>query len=392
VTSFSITARDKKGSAIKVAPAEFSIAFMLPMAAPPLPHTVAIELSTIHGVTTFDPVFQRHCPLPAEVRKTYKAERTLRPSEFETTLPIKFWEIEVSDDPQEKWWAGCVHVRAGQIKRPIVEGSDLELTVKMDASRKMTVELFVPILNQSFADDVYVPDPPTARSQLQQQLDLCFERLDHVRQVIYESDRDDMFERIAQLQERAEEIAEQVTFESRNATGDPDAALVPTGALRKLRMQLTQLEEQLNIGSVTGTLARKMRWQVRHYERIIQTHGTDGEKQEFEKLHAQYEKYGEANDARGLTWVRDQMWNLHQSVVRDQMWYWQNWLAVLKSPGQRFLNTQQAAEVLAEGDAANGQGDMPALRSAVRRVWVLQAPDQMEAAREQAAQSGLRAQ
>ena len=45
----------------------------------------------------------------------------------------------------------------------------------MDVSRKMTVELFVPILNQSFSNDVYVPDPPTARSQLQQQLDLCFE-------------------------------------------------------------------------------------------------------------------------------------------------------------------------------------------------------------------------
>ena len=52
----------------------------------------------------------QHSALPAEVRRTYRAERTIRPSELHSSLPIKFWEIEVSDDPEEKWWAGCVHI------------------------------------------------------------------------------------------------------------------------------------------------------------------------------------------------------------------------------------------------------------------------------------------
>ena len=103
-----------------------------------------------------------------------------------------------------------------------------------------------------------------------------------------------------------------------------------------------------------------MRWQVRHYQHVVETHGTESERQEFSRLHGQYEKYAEADDARGFTWVRDQMWNLHCSVVRDQMWYWQNWLATLKLPSQRFLNAQQASEVLADGDAANSRNDMPA--------------------------------
>ena len=76
VTNFSITAHNRKGNAMRVTPAEFSIAYMLPMAAPPLPHTVAIELSTTHGVTTFDPVFQRSCPLPAEAERVTR--RTAR--------------------------------------------------------------------------------------------------------------------------------------------------------------------------------------------------------------------------------------------------------------------------------------------------------------------------
>ena len=325
-------------------PSEFSITYMLPMTASPLPHTIAIELSTVQGITTFDPVFKRHTPLPAEVRKTYKADRTLRPSDLDATLPIKFWEIEVSEDAQEKWWAGCVHVRADAIKRPIIEGSDLELTVKIDPSRKMTVELFIPLLNQSFANNVYIPDPPTARSQLQQQLDLCFERLSHIKLELYDSDRGDLGPAFEQLQQWAEKIAEQMTTAMRRGNFDPDASLGPTDSLRKLRMQLTRLEEQLEIGTGAMMLARKMRWEVRYVDRVIGMHGTESEQREFQKLLGQYDRYSEVDDARGLKWVRDQLWILHWTVVKDQLWFWQNRLAYLKEPVRSFINREQATK------------------------------------------------
>ena len=390
VTQFSVAARDAKGNPVPVAPAEFAITYMLPMAAPPLPHTIAIELSTTHGVMSFDPVFKRHCPLPAEARKTYKADRTLRPSDLDASLPIKFWEIEVSDDAQEKWWAGCVHVRSDRIKRPIPEGTELELTIKIDASRKMTVEVFIPLLNQSLSHDVYIPDPPGARSQLQQQLDLCFERLDHLGRALYETDRGDLAPRLEQLQAWAEAIAEQMG-PAAQPDADPDASLGPTDALRKLRMQLTQLEEQLGVGSAAPTLGRKLRWQVPYVERIVRTHGIESEQREFEKLQSQYLRYSEADDARGLKWVHRQLWALHGVVVSDQMWYWRDILEQLKSPGRRFLNQDEAMKAVGEADAANTRGDLAALRSACNRAWAMQPGDQLESAQEQAAQSGLRA-
>jgi hypothetical protein len=134
-----------------------------------------------------DPIFPRSTPLPAQTTRTYTADRTLRPSDVEASLPIKFWETEVSDDGQEKWWAGCVHVRASQLKRPIQEGTAMEVTIKIDTSRKITAEVFVPLLNQAFSDEVYIPDPPTARSEAQRQLDECFDRIAHLRHEFYRS-------------------------------------------------------------------------------------------------------------------------------------------------------------------------------------------------------------
>ncbi|MDB5298363.1 MAG: 2-alkenal reductase, partial [Phycisphaerales bacterium] len=389
LTQFTMVGRDRSGREIKLEPSEFSITHMLPMAAPPLPHTIAIELSTDKGVTQWDPVFKRHCPLPAETRKTYRAEHTLRPSETDQTLPIKFWEIEVSDDPQEKWWAGCVHVRADKLKRPLLEGSEIELTIKIDPSRKMTVEVFLPLLNQSFVEGVFVPDPPSARSQLQQQLDLCFERLDHVRRLIYEQDRDELRERAEMLQLRCESIFEQVSEDEKRGNTDPDAALAPTESLRRVRIQLAQLEEQLETGG-QSTLARKIRSEARFTEHVIQEHGTESDKTEFARLQGQLEKYADSDDARGLKWVRQQMYELRANTLDRQPWFWQNVLNFLRQPGRRFLNKAEAQTWIEKAEQAESQKNLPDMRKAVIRVWELQPPDQVEMAKEQAAQSGLK--
>lgn len=389
-TRYTLIARNATGTVVLTEPAEFAITFMLSMTASPLPHTMAIELSTTQGITKFDPVFARHVPLPAEARKTYIADRTLRPSDVDATLPIKFWEIEVSDDPQEKWWAGCVHVRADQIKRPIPEGAELELTIKIDASRKMTVELFVPSLNQSFNEAVYIPDPPTARSQLEQEMDLCFERLNHIRLELYESEQPDLIPRFEQLELRAEALAEQIYEKEQRGHADPDAVAGSSSEVRKIRMQLSQLEDQLGIGSTVPTLTRKLRSDVLYIERIVRVHGSEVEAREFGRLHEQYVRFLETDDARGLKWVRDALWSVHWSIVQDQAWYWKDRLEALKTPGRRFLNAERANQLLADGEASRARGDLPGMRTACTDLWSLLPPDQAEAARDQHSVSGLR--
>ena len=390
VTTYSISARSAKGDAIAVSPREFSITYMLPMAAPPLPHTIAIEISRSDGDSEYDPIFKRHCPLPAEARRTYRAERSLRPSETEATLPIKFWEIEISDDPQERWWSGCVHIRAEKIRRPIPQGTEIELTIKIDQSRKMNVEVFIPLLNETFVDGVYIPDPPSAKSQLQQQLDLCFNRIDKIFQTIYEADRDDVLEMARIVQGWLEQVAEQVAEGERRGHNEPDAALNATDQLRKIRMKLVQIEEQLESERGKSSLARKLAANVRWAQPVVLEHGSDLEKEEFERLRTQFDKYSAANDIRGMKWSADEIWRLRWTLLERLPWYWQRNLSYLKGAGRRFTNKAEADIWLAKAEKAEELENWPDLRHAIIQLWNLQPPDQVEAAKEQAAQSGLR--
>ncbi len=390
VTRFQIHGRSKNGAAVPLDPSEFAIASMLPMAAPPLPHTIAIELASMETTGAFDAVFRRHTPLPAEAHKTYRADRTLRPSDFNATLPIKFWEIEVSEDPQERWWAGCVHIRAARLKRPLLEGADIELTIKIDKSRKMAVDVFIPQLNQGFSNDVFVPDPPTARSQLQQQLDVCFERIDKIFQLIFAADREDLRERAEAIQLKLEVIAEQVSEEEARGNPDPDALLGPTEVLRKLRIQMTQFEEQLETERHLSPQVIQLRVHHRWTAFLVEKHGTDADKEMFRRLSDQLTRYAEAGDQRGLKFVEEQLRDLRAHLVWNQAWYWESSLDDMRQPGHRFLNQAEAEQWMRKAQAARERQDMPALREAVTHMWKLQPPDQAEAAREQAMQSGLK--
>ncbi|HWE94928.1 MAG TPA: Hsp70 family protein [Tepidisphaeraceae bacterium] len=390
MTQFTITARTTAGSPVAVAPSQFSIAHMLPMSAPPTPHTIAIELSSLNGIVTFDPVFKRHAPLPAEDRKSYRADRTLRQSDHDESLPIKFWEIEVSDDPQEKWWAGCVHIRAEHLRRPLLEGSEIQLTVKIDKSRKMSVEVFIPSINQGFSDEVFVPDPPTTRDQLQQQLDLLFERAARVYRTIYAAGRDDLRDQADAVQLKLEVIAEQLAEEQARGNTDPDALLGTTATLRKVQLRLTQIEKQLESQRHLSPLVVKLKSNLPWITQVVQQYGSSMDKETLVRLTGQMERYIETDDQRGLKFVADETYKLAGGMLHGQAWYWQDWLQTMKQGRRRFVNQLQADKWIKSADAAAARNDLSGLRSAVMELEKLWPPDQLEAAKEQAMQSGLK--
>jgi molecular chaperone DnaK len=390
VTRFKLAARSATGAEVAVSPNEFSIASMLPMAAPPLPHTIAIELSSSNGIVTFDPVFKRHSPLPAQASKTYRADRKLRQSDIDETLPIKFWEIEVSDDPQEKWWAGCVHIRAEKLRRPLMEGAEIELTVKIDKSRKMTVEVFIPSINQGFTDEVFVPDPPTTRDQLQRQLDLMFERVQRVYQLIYAGGRDDLTEQADALQFKLEVVAEQIAEEQARGNTDPDALLSPTGSLRLVQPRLTQLEKQLEAERHLSPAAIKLKSKMSWINYLVQENGTELDKQTFAGLSTQLERYIEKDDQRGIKFIAEQANTLAGSIVHGQHWYWEGWFATLKRDRRRFVNQVQADNLIKSADAALERKDLPGLRTTVIDLQKLLPADELEKAQEQAMQPGVK--
>ncbi len=147
ITTFWVYARDEHGRLLDTDTTEFKVRHGLVPSAPPLPHTLSVEVLNPGGKSGLDSVFSKGTLLPAERKIKYRAMHTLVPNNPESDLAIKLWEGEFIDDPDANEWVGRVLLSHDAVRRSVPEGAEIELTIKIDVSRLITVEAFVPHLN-----------------------------------------------------------------------------------------------------------------------------------------------------------------------------------------------------------------------------------------------------
>ena len=102
-------------------------------------------------------MFSKGTPLPTEKTVKYRATHALVPDKPDSDLAIKLWEGEFLDEPDANEWVGNVLLRHDGVRRSVPEGAEIEVTIQVNPSRLITVEAFVPHLNQHFSGHLYVP-------------------------------------------------------------------------------------------------------------------------------------------------------------------------------------------------------------------------------------------
>ena len=108
ITTFWVYARDGQGRLLETDTPEFKMRHGLVPSAPPLPHTLSVEVLNPGGSPALDPVFSKGTPLPTEKIVRYRATHALVPDNLDSDIAIKLWEGEFLDDPDANEWVGNV--------------------------------------------------------------------------------------------------------------------------------------------------------------------------------------------------------------------------------------------------------------------------------------------
>jgi molecular chaperone DnaK len=431
---FRLSVRDSKGRALAVGPGEFQIRHGLSLDAPPLPHTISVEVAHADGRVELSPVFPRRTLLPAERTVTYRAAHTLRPSEPDTTLAIKLWEGEALSDPQANNWVGNFHVRSEAVRRPVPEGAELQLHIKVDASRLITVEVFVPHLNEHFTDRIFIPkdEEPDYLELLKGahlEIENCLARLDRLEEHLMLNatrDKDDDFD------------FPEVVYDDGYATAASDSGaqhLGDPGALHtvdsrreeadRLRRELEDFDIELGAHQLTGDMAdhdhargvverlREVRARVAGLERRaglapigsgledaarladsvaedVLAHGTEAERVRLAALRRELTEATARGDVRGVKKTVAALRALQAQVLYAQDWFWEDWFRHLSRPGRQFVNADESTRWITQGQEALQAGEREKLEQAVRWLWSLMPADEQAAQKERAARPGLK--
>jgi molecular chaperone DnaK len=424
---FTLSVRDSKGRALEVSPDEFQIRHGLALDAPPLPHTISVEVAHADGREELSPVFPRRTLLPAERTVTYRAAHTLRPSEPDTSLAVKLWEGEALTDPQANNWVGNFHVRSEAIRRPVPEGTEVQLYIKIDASRLITVDVFIPYLNEHFTDRVFIPkdEEPDYIELLKGahlEIENCLARLERVEEKLLLSGataEDFDFPEVVYDDGFAPEKGETDTW------GAPAAADPRRAELERLRRELEDFDIELGAYQSTGDAEdqdraarvverlREARGRVAELERragvapagsgvydanalaesvaeTVNAHGTDAQRERVAALRRELSEAAARGDVRGVKKAASALRALRTQVLHAQDWFWEDWYHHLARPGRQFVNQEEAARWVKQGEEALQAGDRKQLERAVSWLWSLLPPDEQSARRERAVKPGLK--
>ncbi|HZG50740.1 MAG TPA: Hsp70 family protein [Pyrinomonadaceae bacterium] len=431
---FLLSVRDAEGRALSIEPSEFSVRHGLMISAPPLPHTISVELVRPDGTIELSPVFPRRTLLPAEKTLSYRAASTLRPSDAETSLAIKLWEGEAQGEPQANHWVGNMHIWNSHIRRPIPEGAEIQLHVKIDASRLITVEVFVPHLNATFSERVYIPqdeEPDYLKlwesvpaeiesyllrlSLLEGQLLITdslsgeAESFDFP-EVLYEpgelasasltsgalkqtstpADDHSPQAEIDRMRRELEDLDIEITLQRNGGMSpDADAAKGIVERAREIRVRLANLERRTG-GSAKTSRAAEAATLASETREYVENYGTESQKVRFAALARELERALARDDARGVQKLKGALKSLRGQILYAQEWFWREWFEYFQRPGRAFVSHEEAAQWIAQGTEATQTGNQAKLEEAVRRLWKLEPVSETAADKERFVRPGLK--
>lgn len=379
------------------------------------------------GTIELSPVFPRRTLLPAEKTVSYRAAQTLRPSDADTSLAIKLWEGEAMSEPQANNWVGNMHIWSEHIRRPIPEGAEIQLHIKIDASRLITVEVFVPHLNANFSERVYIPkDEEPDYLELLESVPLEFEaylvrlRLLEDRlltgdymdgagnfdfpEVIYEEGDLPAFDseaaasnvenstlsEIDRMRREIEDLDIEIILQrSGGMSLDADAAKGFVERAREIRVRLANLERRVGGSAKTSraTGDESLASETREY---VENYGNESQKARFAALARELERASARRDGRGVQKLNIALKHLRGQILYAQEWFWREWFEYFQRPGRKFVNGEEAAKWLAQGTEAMQTDNRAKLEEVVRRLWKLEPVEETAADNERSMRPGLK--
>jgi molecular chaperone DnaK len=394
ITTFWVYARDGQGRLIETDTPEFRVRHGLVPSAPPLPHTLSIEILNPGGNPALDLVLSKGTPLPAEKTVKYRAAHALVPDNPESDLAIKLWEGEFRDDPDANEWVGHVLLRHDGVTRSVPEGAEIEVTIQVNVSRLVTVEAFVPHLNQHFSGRLYLPqreeqnfsdlsDAVASEAQGYRQ------RLEELERTLSDDDEATRTE-LENLRRDLDELdAKAPPPGGARRQADPDDARRIVEESKSVRGRLGRLEKR-TAGRSSPADNKKFVELVETVAEVVGQFGTSLEKQQLAMLRRELERAASKGDDRAVRRVCGEIDGLRWRVLFKHDWFWREIFDSLRQQDTPFVDASEARRIIARGEAAVSNGDAEGLRETVRALWNLQPKGNAEATRERAVRSGLR--
>ena len=374
---FQIILADARGTRLSCSPDSFAYTVGMVITSPPLTHHIGIDT---HGNR---PVwfFSKGEALPARATRVCHNAFALRkkaPMAADNMICIPVIEGTNGSKSDRNALIGSLRILPSdpKVKRDVPFGSDIEVTIEVDASRITKAKAFIPILDEEFAtvfdNKVETKSPPELQTEFKREM----ERLAQLRQKAEEHGDKKANAGLRKIEE--EQTVDTVRRQVAAAQSDPEAVGEGDRKLRAMKGEIDAIEDALE----WPRLVQEAHRQLESTREVVEANGEPQERERLERLAADIEHAIAEERVELLRTRTEDLRDLGARVVVRQPEFWVGYFQYLEERKRHMLDQTAAERLLAQGRRAIQAEpfDFEALKAAVRQLIGLLPPEEREAA------------
>jgi molecular chaperone DnaK len=312
----------------------------------------------------FDKFFSRGDGLPLKGMRTYHTARAIQRGKdgHLIKIPVVEGENRLADRNR---LVGSLTIEAAHITRDLPLGSEIEVTLRVDESRIITVEAYVPVLDEEFRGKLDLVRNDRDPALRQEDFESEMNRFIEMKEKASTAGAGTAQELIDQAANSPlmQEVAELI-----NVKGNPDAAAKCERRLLELKVKLDEAADALEWPSLIAE-ARQM------LESLVgadKAHGNAEQHKQTSKLAVDIERLvrKERPDEELRSKV-EQVRNLWITIFTAQPGFWVAQLQELEKQVGAMSDQTRASRLLDQGRAFVSQNNLDGLQNVVKGLWNL---------------------
>jgi len=335
----------------------------------PLINSMGIALAN----NEYDKLCEKGRGLPLKATRDYRTTHSIRQGQTADVfkIPVIEGELERAD---RNCLVGMLEIKGEHIRRDLPTGSEVEVRLRIDESRIITVTAYVPLLDEEFATKLDMKRHDPDSEVLKREYEAEMKRFREIKTKAADAEGESAEGLVQNVEDSPlmQEVKEAVAA----AKGDPDAAAKCEKRLLELKLKIDEASDALEWPAL---VAEAQRWLV-DLDATASRHGSQAQCDRAAELADAAENIIAERKMDRLRKKLDQIERLYFEIIFAQPGFWAYQFQQLEKQKQQMSDQARATRLLDQGRDCIAKNNFAGLQNIVRQFWDLLPHDVVEAA------------
>jgi molecular chaperone DnaK len=375
--TFRIELFDEAGQKRLARPDEFNYTIGAVVEEQPLINSMGVALAN----NQYDRFFEKSSGLPLRAVRNFRTLLPLRQGQGGELLRIPLVEGE-HDLADRNRKVGELEIPAGNIRRDLPPGSDIEVSLSISSDRIIRITAYVPLLDDHFEGKIDMRKQTADHQHLKADYDAEMKRFREAKTKAAAAGRHDADKLMEEIERSPLLLEIQQMLEL--APADPDAAAKCEKRLLELKLKFDEATNSVEWPALT-TQARKS---LNDLHRVAQQFGSGLQKDRARELADDIEEIIREHKSERLRRKIEQIGLFRHEIASTRPEYWVGMFRYMEGQRHKMFDQARTALLLQQGKDCIANNNPITLQVIVEQLWAMLPREERDAA-PRGYQSGL---